>query len=683
MQQHPQQHQHQHQHQQPPQQQQQQKQPLHPHPRDQLLYPLSHPPDGGAPPPRPSQSRMANDLRNQVPLPVPSGPPAHMHNGHVRNMSGLPPFDLARSPPSATSKNTKHVPCKFFRQGACQAGPACPFLHSTDSTVDSAPCKYFTKGNCKFGAKCALAHILPDGRRVNRPNLPMGMSGGHLNLGGRVNPTPYHTQDSALANSLLSQQQRVNGHPSRYSYPYPGQEEIYGQPQQGPGQYDGGIPTIDAGLVSDTGSKYGSPIEEPRLPMSPIGRTALDAPLPASFDSQGISYMARHGPVAASLPSKFGLDLSSPPSQRAGPPSDIVRNLHDTAFGLDSRKPSNLGSSPPVFHDEGSAPRLMHSRRVARPKILSASLPRPTALSDWDDSFTLEEDYLPTNLHDDVLTPQERMRRLSRTEQDNSSSSRDFSGLGMPGTGSSKVGSPLASSPSRFGAIFAKQRQRKEEEGQAVGLGHVGSPLRESSLNFHAASPNPNLRPIGSRPSSGDVSPFIASPSRQPSMSMISQQLSSTSLHPSSARHGSSAGVGGSGFGAGSGRLDRTVSSPISTSRIDEEQSDLVFSMEEEENNKRNSVVWSSNTNTNNNNNDSNTSATGGNNSGNINNKPSTTKATDDASTAPGGTGVQSQRQQKENTATATAIQGQKESGGAKGKTLLKEMESLYGGGRA
>lgn len=42
-------------------------------------------------------------------------------------------------------EDTKHVPCKFFRQGACQAGPACPFLHSTDAAIDYAPCKYFTK----------------------------------------------------------------------------------------------------------------------------------------------------------------------------------------------------------------------------------------------------------------------------------------------------------------------------------------------------------------------------------------------------------------------------------------------------------------------------------------------------------------------------------------------------------
>jgi len=39
------------------------------------------------------------------------------------------------------------VPCKFFRQGACQAGKACLFLHSEAPTV----CKYFQKaGLYKF-----------------------------------------------------------------------------------------------------------------------------------------------------------------------------------------------------------------------------------------------------------------------------------------------------------------------------------------------------------------------------------------------------------------------------------------------------------------------------------------------------------------------------------------------------
>lgn len=403
----------------------------------------------------------------------------------------------------------------------------------------------------------------------------MGMNGGsHLNLGGRVNPQAYVNQDSALTNSVLSQQ-RMNGHDPRYTSQLPSQEEFPGSHGQQQPPYDS-IPTIDAGLASDAGSKYGSPVEDVRFPMSPNNHlTALDAPLPASFDSQGISHAARYGPVAASMPSKFGLELS-PPAQRPGR-SDAIRNLRDI-YATDFRKPSsNIGSSPPAPEDS-AGPRFLHSSRPVKPRMLSASVPRPTPLDDWDENFPMEEDYLPMNLHDDVLTPQEKLRRLSRTDHDLGSSHRDMSGLGMASTSFSKNGSPLASSPSRFGALFAKQRQRKEEDSVGSSFPHIGSPLRESSLHYAAS---PSLGPIGSR-ASHDGSPFVSSPGRQSSMSMISEQLSGTSLHPGPPRRPSV---------APSGRLDRTISS----SKIEEEeQSDLVFSMEEEEGNKRGSSSWGS-----------------------------------------------------------------------------------------
>lgn len=440
------------------------------------------------------------------------------------------------------------------------------------------------QGNCKFGAKCALAHILPDGRRVNRPSGGgMGVSGSHLNLGGRVNPQAYVNQDSALTNSVLSQQ-RLNGHEPRYASQLPAQDDSAFAHGQQPSPYDH-VPTIDAGVTSDPGSKYGSPSEDVRFPMSPNHHhlTALDAPLPASFDSQGISHAARYGPVAASVPSKFGLELSSP-AQRPGPSESASRKLRDSGYGPEPRKPSaNTASSPPAPEDS-IGPRFLHSSRPVKSRMLSASVPRPTALDDWDESFPMEEDYLPINLHDDVLTPQEKLRRLSRTDHDLSSGHRDASGLGMTSSSFSKNGSPLASSPSRFGALFAKQRQKKEEDAVGSSFPHIGSPLRESSLNPAAS---PSLGPIGSR-TSHDGSPFVSSPGRQSSMSMISEQLSGISLHPGSARH-SSAGPGG--------RLDRTISSPVTTSKIEEEeQSDLVFSMEEEEGNKRHSSSWASET---------------------------------------------------------------------------------------
>ena len=457
------------------------------------------------------------------------------------------------------------------------------------------------QGNCKFGAKCALAHILPNGRRVNRP---YGATGGHLNLGGRVDPQTYHHQnDSALAHSLLAQQ--ANGNISTFSHQYPQilDSDYAPHPTSTHHPYD--IPTVETAYASNPGSAYGSPREENRLPLSPVAHlSALDAPMPASFDSQGISFMARHGPVAASVPSKFGIE--SPPSslpRKAILPSDAVRNVSESAYGRDSRsRVPNMGSSPLGSGDEGLGQRMMHSQRVAKPKMMSSSLPRVRANDEWDDQFMFggEEDFLPTSLHD-LLTPQEKMRRLSRTEQDVGNHRENLSGIGSPAEASSKFGSPSGASPSRYNALFA--RHKREEEGNhtlASAFGHVGSPLRNTSLQPRAS---PGLRATSNPGISGDISPHFASPPRQSSMSALSQQLSHTrlasrtesasgneatnGLHPGSARHHSHA----------NGRLDRAVSSSsMGTSRIDEEQGDCVFSMEEEEENqnKRYSGGWHS-----------------------------------------------------------------------------------------
>ncbi|ORY06065.1 hypothetical protein K493DRAFT_141772, partial [Basidiobolus meristosporus CBS 931.73] len=51
-----------------------------------------------------------------------------------------------------------HVPCKFYKNGACNAGKNCVFSHSTQVNPEHSVCKYYLKGNCKFGNKCALLH---------------------------------------------------------------------------------------------------------------------------------------------------------------------------------------------------------------------------------------------------------------------------------------------------------------------------------------------------------------------------------------------------------------------------------------------------------------------------------------------------------------------------------------------
>ncbi|KAF2478087.1 uncharacterized protein BDR25DRAFT_7890 [Lindgomyces ingoldianus] len=532
------------------------------------------------------------------PVPVPGGPHSRMGNGHghgAANLRGLG-FEGQRSPPN--NKSTSHVPCKFYRQGACQAGKACPFLHSDEPLAERAPCKYFTKGNCKFGAKCALAHILPNGHVVNRNNLGGGGQFGRVHLPPHPDPGP--------GSSLLTMQAHMA--PMQPNYPYQMQDEYFGAQKS---QYDM-IPTIDTTFSSHPGSQYGSPPNEGgRLPISPVqkGLTVMDVQLPASFDSQGISHMARYGPIASSVPAKF---LGSSPPSSYQNDSPAVRNLHNSAFGDDSRSRA-LASSPPDSIEQPVGRRIMHSEMGAsRPRGMNFSASvgarAPMTINDeWDDSELIgkfEEDMIPSSLHEDLFTEQEKRRHLSRDHGDNDGNSlshrHSLSRLGASPTASDvKVGSPSAatSSPSRFQSLWGKSRQTNDggvESGSLPGVsafGHVGSPLRNSSLH---PSASPSMR---ARATSGESSPFVSSPPRQASMSMISQQLQRTRLSSRASEGPEAAGLGsnplhpginrvtsGSSIVSSSGRLgmDRAVStSSIGRERIEEEQG--LFSMEEED----------------------------------------------------------------------------------------------------
>ena len=393
---------------------------------------------------------------------------------------------------------------------------------------------------------------------------------------------------------------------------------VYQYPNQDPStqktQYDM-IPTIDTTFSAHPGSNYGSPPNDSgRVPIREQKEylSIHDAPLPPSFDSQGISEFALYGPIAASVPSRFGLGTSPPSSlqDKSIVDSPALRNLHNSAFGDDGRnnKLTGFGSSPPDSFDQPLGRRILHSELRRSKGMMSVSLgarPPMLATDDWeDDNFAFEEELVPNSLQD-LLTPQEKTRRFSRDQGDNELNSlshrHSLSRLGASPTDSTlKMGSPsaAAASPSRFQSLWGKPRQPTEgahESGSLPGasaFGHVGSPLRNSSLHPGAS---PSLRATSRAP--GDVSPFVASPPRQASMSMISQQLQRTRLSSRASEEGAPLG-GASAVHPGMNRLtsnssigsspgarlsmDRAVSSSsFNRDRIDEEQG--LFSMEEED----------------------------------------------------------------------------------------------------
>lgn len=404
-----------------------------------------------------------------------------------------------------------------------------------------------------------------------------------------------------MNSSLLTMQAHLGGAQPGYNYPM--QDEYATQKNQ----YDM-IPTIDTTFSGRHGSNFGSPPNENgRSHMSPIqkGLSVMDVGLPASFDSQGISHMARYGPIASSVPAGF-LTNSPPSSYHAD--SSALRNLHDSAFGDSQRsRAAVLGSSPPESVEQPVGRRVLHSEMAANRSrgIMSSSVgARPTYKDEeWDETDMIgkfEEDLLPNSLSD-LLTPQEKMRRFSRDqgEVENPLARRtSLSRLGQSPTALDvKVGSPSAatSSPSRFQSLWGKSRGPTYDNGFESGslpgmsaFGHVGSPLRNSTLHPGAS---PSMRAMN-RPTSGDASPYLASPPRQASMSMITQQmqrtrlssreeavLTSSPVHPGINRVTSTSSIGSAGGRLG---LDRAVSSSsINRERIEEEQG--LFSMEEEE----------------------------------------------------------------------------------------------------
>ncbi|KAK3290811.1 uncharacterized protein B0H64DRAFT_48095 [Chaetomium fimeti] len=523
-------------------------------------------------------------------------------------------FEGPRSPP-----NTSHVPCKFFRQGACQAGNACPFSHDLGSASETV-CKYFAKGNCKFGPKCANIHVLPDGRRINygKNGVTIGAPPG-VALGARVNPTTYHQpSNSALTNSFLRADQLP---PYTTSGPYGTQDDAYGHQLM-----ENGLPIIDTTYSSNPASAYGSPRDEDAnrlgLGLSPAnakGLSVLDAPLPASFDSNGISLAARYGPWPASVPSKFGLESPSPSlhSARDARTSETLKLLHTSAFGSNEHLPpsaigandsNGFGSSPPVGSatlgsvlgsDEYFGKRLMHSSamRYTKPRLISSSAPKIDR--DWEAEFMFEEDYVPGALANEVLTPAEKARRGSTTNTVRMTDTMESGPESLP-IGATKFGSPLGASPSRWGPLFQRQKDEDFDAGGSArsmkhvsAFGHVGSPLRNSSL-ASALTAELNGEP---GTAGGESVSALTRQLRETQITEGGSGNSSPHLHPAAVRNQKSASSGTVGAGIiGKERereraMDRHISSgSISssvtgrfTTPIDEEDSSFVFRMEEED----------------------------------------------------------------------------------------------------
>lgn len=362
--------------------------------------------------------------------------------------------------------------------------------------------------------------------------------------------------------------------------------------------YDRGYDTHTT-LDLPSGHLAASP-REARLGWSPptTGISALDAPLPSSFNSQEASNIAKFGPSGTSVPSRFGWDpltSNSPTTSTVG--GQAFGNLDSVAMGPTYNRDNaqrDYATSPPTSAAAEVMPRrILHSQRHSRPHDLSASLPAHARLDDaygsaiHDDDETHEEDLVPSTL-DDLLTPEEKSRRFSRSEQDHQSAvsvSRRPSHSSRGSPPESKVGSPIHSSPSRFGAFFANQARAKRESHEAQthstggAFSHVGSPLRNSHISgddFGDVMSRMD-QDLGRSPPSAVNQPFSAgSDGKTNYVSSLSEQLKSTRIGPAPNNKKQDIPVPTRQPGS---RVVSSNGSVVSRERIDEEP---LFSMDDE-----------------------------------------------------------------------------------------------------
>ncbi|KAH0826645.1 hypothetical protein J3R83DRAFT_5031 [Lanmaoa asiatica] len=364
-----------------------------------------------------------------------------------------------------TAKDLSHVPCKFFKVGACTAGSSCPFSHAIHEPGQQKDvCAWFVKGNCKFGHKCALAHVLPGQSmsmdRKNKKAAQLAANGG--------TPTPPGRE------SRSSKGGKKDGHPSALPH----------------GTSSAGTPvSARTGLLS--GSTAPTRTTSARSPMAMTLKATPSAPAPPLKDtdfppfvlpddadthksSNVVSTSATTEPTShaedeqqqGTPPSDLPPDSSPPIHARNPSPPTLPLNVpiaprrpvlpadaadlgpigspprgsssaHSPISSGDS--PQNVGI-PSTFHAQTSL--LTESRNRLGPgagvpsslghthsqpwKTDVGSVPTQGASPGIDVSVSVDlpadedlEEFLPSSLTD-LLTPSERSRRMSRTHSGSS-----------------------------------------------------------------------------------------------------------------------------------------------------------------------------------------------------------------------------------------------------------------------
>ncbi|KAJ7083233.1 hypothetical protein C8R44DRAFT_894569 [Mycena epipterygia] len=371
---------------------------------------------------------------------------------------------------ASKAKDLSHVPCKFYKVGSCTAGSSCPFSHSlVEAGGQKDVCAWFVKGNCKFGHKCALAHVLPgQTMAMDRKNKKAAQiaAGGAKNGDGKGRGGSKRDGGNNTRNPLL-----VGGSTA------PTRARPMNMPLKATIS-----PSAPAPPLKDTDfASFGVLDESTQLPTAPA-RNKSPSPTATKPPSPTLPVSAPRRPsMSSTSPNKDFGPIGSPPSSATSPSRMHSGTPPTQANGFLSTSPFSAPGTQSVFLGYGESGRKVmaaslgsgiamgggpggwnaNSNQVSssplRGSLLSASRMNGRGNGEYDLSVEYEEhgakgrrkvaledsnedleDFLPSSLTD-LLTPEERSRRMSRSNSGQSpgvggfeSSSPNRHGLGVP-----------------------------------------------------------------------------------------------------------------------------------------------------------------------------------------------------------------------------------------------------------
>ncbi|TFK46765.1 hypothetical protein OE88DRAFT_1666972 [Heliocybe sulcata] len=289
----------------------------------------------------------------------------------------------AKAKSSGKAKDLSHVPCKFFRVGSCTAGSSCPFSHSNaEPGQPKDVCAWFVKGNCKFGHKCALAHILPGQPmamdRKNKKAAQMANASAKATSGAKRNGAQG---GGGGGKGLLS----GSTAPTRARPPMPPLKAAISPSAPAPSLKD-----TDFASFADVVS------EDAKLPAAPAARKSVEE---SPTDDKHTE------PAENSAPAPH--PPSPPPPVDLSPIGSPPKHSPSTSPLKPSSPPFSAPSAQSIF--KHPQPRPAPLGGVAMSLGAWGTLNGDDAVEDDD----LEE-FIPGSLSD-LLTPEERSRRMSRT----------------------------------------------------------------------------------------------------------------------------------------------------------------------------------------------------------------------------------------------------------------------------